>query len=95
MAESLGRALREPVAGRRPEDVVLAAAAIRHVAVAPLFAAGRPCTLQAGRREPRAFTASELSLLQLVAERLGLVLAAGGLGAAAGAGPRPEREVAA
>ena len=90
-----GRALREPVAGRRPEDVVLAAAAIRHVAVAPLFAAGRPCTLQAGRREPRAFTASELSLLQLVAERLGLVLAATGLGAATGAGPRLEREVAA
>src|SRR5207237_669299 len=90
-----GRALREPVAGRRPEDVVLATAAIRHVAVAPLFAGGRLCTLQAGRREPRAFTASELSLLQLVAERLGLVLAAAGLGAAAGAGPRPEREVAA
>ena len=72
-----GRSLREPVAGRRPEDMVLAAVGIRHVAVASLTSAGRPATLQVGRREPRPFSARELSLLQMVADRLALVLAAG------------------
>ena len=85
-----GRGLREPVAGRRPEDVVLATAGIRHVAVAALDSRGRKGTLQVGRREPRAFTASDLSLLQMVAERLDLVLAAtGAVAAPAGARPGP------
>jgi hypothetical protein len=70
-AEALsGRGLREPVAGRRPEDVVLASAGIRHVAVVPISSGRRRGTLQVGRREPRAFTAAEVLLLQLVAERL-------------------------
>lgn len=88
-----GRGLREPVAGRRPEDVVLATAGIRHVAVAPLSAGGRPGTLQLGRREPRAFSAGELSLLQMVAERLALVLAAAGGRGAPTYRPRPGLEV--
>ncbi|HYM51514.1 MAG TPA: GAF domain-containing protein [Candidatus Limnocylindrales bacterium] len=84
-----GRSLREPVAGRRPEDVVLAAAAIRHVAVAPLRGAGRAGTLQVGRRDARPFTASEGSLLQMLAERLGLVFDAVG-GPAAASPPVPQ-----
>ena len=88
-----GRSLREPVAGRRPEDMVLAAAGIRHVAVASLTSAGRPASLQVGRREPRPFSARELSLLQRVADRLALVLAAGAADAASPARSPRAQEV--
>jgi hypothetical protein len=72
-----GRALREPLTGRRPEDLFGVPAGLRQVAVAPLRCAGADGTLQLARRLPRAYAASELMLLQLLAERLGLLFAAG------------------
>jgi hypothetical protein len=72
-----GRALREPLTGRRPEDLFGVPAGLRQVAVAPLRSAGADGTLQLARRLPRAYAASELLLLQLLAERLGLLFAAG------------------
>jgi hypothetical protein len=78
-AEALlqGRALREPLTGRRPEDLFGVPAGLRQIAVAPLHSAGVDGTLQLGRRLPRPYAAGELLLLQLLAERLGLLFAAG------------------
>ena len=78
-AEALlqGRALREPLTGRRPEDLFGVPAGLRQMAVAPLHCAGVDGTLQLGRRLPRPYAASELVLLQLLAERLSLLFAAG------------------
>jgi hypothetical protein len=78
-AEALlqGRALREPLTGRRPEDLFGVPAGLRQIAVAPLHSAGIDGTLQLGRRLPRPYAAGELMLLQLLAERLGLLFAAG------------------
>jgi hypothetical protein len=76
-AVSSGRPVREAVTGRRPEDIFIAPAGLRHVGVAPLRCAGVQGTLQAGRREARPFANSELLILQLLAERLGLVFEAG------------------
>jgi hypothetical protein len=78
-AEALlqGRALREPLTGRRPEDLFGVPAGLRQIAVAPLQSAGVDGTLQLGRRLPRPYAAGELMLLQLLAERLGLLFAAG------------------
>jgi hypothetical protein len=72
-----GRPLREPLTGRRPEDLFGVPAGLRQIAVAPLRCAGADGTLQLARRLPRAYAASELVLLQLLAERLGLLFAAG------------------
>ena len=71
------RALREPLTGRRPEDLFGVPAGLRQIAVAPLHSAGVDGTLQLGRRLPRPYAAGELLLLQLLAERLGLLFAAG------------------
>jgi hypothetical protein len=78
-AEALleGRALREPLTGRRPEDLFGVPSGLRQIAVAPIRCAGIEGTLQLGRRLPRAYAASEVLLLQLLAERLGLLFAAG------------------
>ena len=78
-AEALleGRALREPLTGRRPEDLFGVPAGLRQMAVAPLRCAEVEGTLQLARRLPRAYAASEVLLLQLLAERLGLLFAAG------------------
>ncbi len=78
-AEALlqGRALREPLTGRRPEDLFGVPAGLRQIAVAPLQCAGVDGTLQLGRRLPRPYAASEVVLLQLLAERLSLLFAAG------------------
>jgi hypothetical protein len=72
-----GRALREPMTGRRPEDLFMVPAGLRQVAVAPLRCGARQGTLQLGRRLPRAYAAGELLVLQLLADRLGLLFAAG------------------
>jgi hypothetical protein len=72
-----GRALREPLTGRRPEDLFGVPAGLRHIAVAPIRCAGIDGTLQLARRLPRSYAASEVLLLQLLAERLGLLFAAG------------------
>ena len=74
-----GRPLREPLTGRRPEDLFGVPAGLRQIAVAPLHSAGVDGTLQLGRRLPRPYAAGELLLLQLLAERLGLLFAAGRL----------------
>ena len=78
-AEALlqGKPLREPLTGRRPEDLFGVPAGLRQLAVAPLHCAGMEGTLQLGRRLPRAYSAGELLLVQLLAERLGLLFAAG------------------
>lgn len=78
-AEALlqGRALREPMTGRRPEDLYMVPAGLRQVAIAPLECAGVKGSLQLARRLPRAYSSSELLVLQLLAERLGLLFAAG------------------
>jgi hypothetical protein len=78
-AEALlqGRALREPLTGRRPEDLFGVPAGLRQIAVAPLHSAGVDGTLQLGRRLPRPYAAGELLLLELLADRLGLLFAAG------------------
>jgi len=77
-AEALleGRALREPLAGRRPEDLFGVPAGLRHIAVAPMRGGEVEGTLQMGRRLPRAYAASELLVLQLLADRLGVLFAA-------------------
>ena len=77
-AEALleGRALREPLAGRRPEDLFGVPAGLRHIAVAPMRCGEFEGTLQLARRLPRAYAASELLVLQLLAERLGVLFAA-------------------
>lgn len=72
-----GRGLREPLAGRRPEDLFGVPAGLRHIAVAPLRCADVEGTLQLARRLPRAYAASELLVLQQLAERLGVLFAAG------------------
>ncbi len=71
-----GRALREPLAGRRPEDLFGVPAGLRHIAVAPMRCAEVDGTLQIGRRLPRAYAASEVLVLQRLAERLGVLFAA-------------------
>ena len=78
-AEALlqGRVLREPMTGRRPEDLYMVPAGLRQVAVAPLRSAGVEGTLQLARRLPRSYSTSELLVLQLLAERLALLFAAG------------------
>jgi hypothetical protein len=78
-AEALleGHALREPVAGRRPEDLFGVPAGLRHVAVVPLRCVEVEGTLQLARRLPRAYAASEVLVLQQLAERLGVLFAAG------------------
>jgi hypothetical protein len=70
-------ALREPMTGRRPEDMFFVPAGLRHVAVAPFRCGELEGTLQLSRRLPRPYAAGELLLLQLLAERLGLLFAAG------------------
>ena len=77
-AEALleGRALREPLAGRRPEDLFGVPAGLRHIAVAPISCGEFEGTLQMARRLPRAYAASELLVLQRLAERLGVLFAA-------------------
>jgi hypothetical protein len=72
-----GRALREPMTGRRPEDLFMVPAGLRQVAIAPMNCAGVNGTLQLGRRLPRAYSAGELLVLQLLADRLALLFAAG------------------
>ena len=76
-AEALleGRVLREPLTGRRPEDLFGVPAGLRQLAVAPLRSGQRQGTLQLGRRLPRAYSAGEALVLQLLAERLGLLFA--------------------
>jgi len=69
--------LREPLTGRRPEDLFGVPSGLRQIAVAPIRCEGIEGTLQLGRRLPRAYAASEVLLLQLLAERLGLLFAAG------------------
>jgi hypothetical protein len=78
-AEALleGRALREPLAGRRPEDLFGVPAGLRHILVAPLRCGDVEGTLQLARRLPRAYAASELLVVQQLAERLGVLFAAG------------------
>jgi len=75
-AQLEGRALREPLAGRRPEDLFGVPAGLRHIAVAPIQCAEVEGTLQIGRRLPRAYAASEVLVLQRLAERLGVLFAA-------------------
>lgn len=72
-----GRTVRESLTGRRPEDLFGVPAGLRHVAVAPLRSGELDGTLQLARRLPRAYAASEVLVLQLLAERLGLLFAAG------------------
>ena len=72
-----GHAVREPMTGRRPEDMFFVPAGLRHVAVAPFRCGERDGTLQLSRRLPRPYAAGELLLLQLLAERLALLFAAG------------------
>jgi hypothetical protein len=72
-----GNSLREPLTGRRPEDLFGVPAGLRQIAVAPLRCAGVDGTLQLARRLPRTYAASEVLMLQLLAERLGLLFAAG------------------
>ncbi|HET9849721.1 MAG TPA: hypothetical protein VFR68_14330 [Candidatus Dormibacteraeota bacterium] len=72
-----GQPVREPVTGRRPEDLCLVPAGLRQIAVVPLQCAGIQGTLQLSRRLPRPYSAGELLVLQLLADRLGLLFAAG------------------
>jgi hypothetical protein len=78
-AEALleARTLREPMTGRRPEDLFGVPAGLRQIAVAPLRCGELNGTLQLARRLPRAYADSEVVMLQLLAERLGLLFAAG------------------
>lgn len=76
-----GRALREPLAGRRPEDLFGVPAGLRHIAVAPLRCGDVEATLQMARRLPRAYAASEVLVLQRLAERLAVLFAAAAPGA--------------
>lgn len=78
-AETLlqGRPLREPMTGRRPEDLFMGPAGLRQVAVAPIRCAGVTGTVQLARRLPRAYANGELLTLQLLADRLGMLFAAG------------------
>jgi hypothetical protein len=75
-AQLEGRALREPLAGRRPEDLFGVPAGLRHIAVAPMLCGEVEGTLQMARRLPRAYAASEVLVLQRLAERLGVLFAA-------------------
>jgi len=75
-AQLEGRALREPLAGRRPEDLFGVPAGLRHIAVAPVRCGEFEGTLQMARRLPRAYAASEVLVLERLAERLGVLFAA-------------------
>ena len=70
-----GRALREPLAGRRPEDLFGVPAGLRHIAVAPIRCGEVAGTLQMARRLPRAYAASEVLVLERLAERLSVLFA--------------------
>ena len=72
-----GHALREPMTGRRPEDMFFVPAGLRHVAVAPFRCGELEGTLQLSRQLPRPYAGGELLLVQLLADRLGLLFAAG------------------
>jgi hypothetical protein len=72
-----GRPIREPITGRRPEDLFMVPAGLRQLAIAPMECAGMRGTVQLGRRLPRPFSNHELLVLELLADRLGLLLAAG------------------
>ena len=78
-AEALlqARPMREPITGRRPEDLFMGPAGLRQVAVAPLRCAGVTGTLQLARRLPRPYATGELLTLQLLSDRLAMLLAAG------------------
>lgn len=76
-ALTLGRPMREPVAGRRPEDLFMVPAGLRQLAIAPLTCAHLRGTIQLGRRLPRPYSSGELLIIELLAERLGLLFAAG------------------
>jgi GAF domain-containing protein len=52
-------------------------AGLRQLAIAPMECAGMRGTVQLGRRLPRPFSNHELLVLELLADRLGLLLAAG------------------
>lgn len=73
----LGHPLREPVTGRRPEDIFLYPAGLRHLATVPLRCDDVEGTLQLGRRLARPFAPSEVLLLQLLGDRLAVLFAAG------------------
>ena len=75
-AQHEGRALREPLAGRRPEDLFGVPAGLRHIAVAPMRCGEFEGTLQMARRLPRAYAASEVLVLERLAERLSVLFAA-------------------
>jgi hypothetical protein len=75
-AQLEGRAMREALAGRRPEDLFGVPAGLRHIAVAPMRCGELEGTLQMARRLPRAYAASEVLVLERLAERLGVLLAA-------------------
>jgi hypothetical protein len=72
-----GRPLREPIAGRRPEDLFMVPAGLRQLAVAPIDCANLRGSVQLGRRLPRPYSSRELLILQLLADRLCLLFAAG------------------
>ncbi len=75
-AQLEGRVLREPLAGRRPEDLFGVPAGLRHIAVAPIHCGEFEGTLQMARRLPRTYAASEVLVLERLAERLGVLFAA-------------------
>jgi hypothetical protein len=75
-AQLEGRALREPLAGRRPEDLFGVPAGLRHIAVAPMRCGEFEGTLQMARRLPRAYAASEVLVLERLAERLSVLFEA-------------------
>jgi len=59
-----------------PEDLFGVPAGLRHIAVAPMRCGDLQGTLQLARRLPRPYAASEVLVLQLLAERLGVLFAA-------------------
>ena len=78
-AEALqsGQTLREPITGRRPEDLFFIPAGLRHAAVVPMRCAGIDGSLQVARRDSPAFSPGETLLVELLAERLCLLFAGG------------------
>ena len=72
-----GRILREAITGRRPEDMFCVPAGLRHMAVVPLRCAGVDGTLQVARHDVRGYSTTDTLVLELLAERLALLFAAG------------------
>jgi hypothetical protein len=72
-----GRMLREAITGRRPEDMFCVPAGLRHMAVVPLRCAGVDGTLQVARHDVRGYSTADTLVLELLAERLALLFAAG------------------